>query len=73
MAKETLDQLRTAYVVAERDFAQAWLEAYDEYKNVSYAERRATVSDAGQTYLTAKLKYEEAVRIRANGTAPSEE
>lgn len=56
----TIEKLRTAFISAYRDYCKEWQRIYDEeVKNVSYADRVALTTDAGQRYLEAKLKYEE--------------
>lgn len=55
-----LDKLRTSYILAYREYCDEWLLAHDEVHNVSYADKKALTTDAGQRYLTAKLLYEEA-------------
>lgn len=56
----SIEKLRTAYIVAYRGYCDAWISAYDDVHNVSYADKKALTTDAGQRYLQTKLEYEEA-------------
>lgn len=61
-AQANLTKLRTRHILAWRDYCDEWIKAYEEVKNVSFADKMAMVTDAGLKHLQAQLEYADAQR-----------
>ena len=59
-----LEQLRNNYVIAYRAYCDKWCEIYEEWKNVSYADKKTLTTEEGLNYLITKLNYEEEIKKR---------
>lgn len=62
MTPKELATLRNNYIIAYRQYCDEWCALYEDWKNVSYSDKKVITTDAGLNYLTAKLLYNEAIK-----------